>query len=206
MSNKLHPLIVALALAGFAGSAFAQSAPDASQDGAGAPNAQETQGGAQHMHGPQDMREGWDRDRGRHCHDRWHHHHRHHGRLLLAGFRGLDLTDVQRQQMRDILAHARQQAAGARAGAAPGAAPRAAGMLALADPGDPGYAAAVQAAKKRAADRIQRLADLRQQLYNVLTPEQKKQLSKRVTDWKARLAQRAAAAKDAKDRPAPAGR
>jgi Spy/CpxP family protein refolding chaperone len=76
-------------------------------------------------------------------------------------------------------------------------------MMALANPGDPNYAAAVQAAKKRAADRIQRDSDLKLQLYNVLTPDQKTQWSKLVANWKARMAQRA---EGPKGQPDPANR
>lgn len=71
------------------------------------------------------------------------------------------------------------------------------------NPGDPGYVAAVQAAKKRAADRIQRISDLKLQVYNVLTPDQKSQLSKSMANWKARMAQRA---DGARDHPGPANR
>jgi len=67
-------------------------------------------------------------------------------------------------------------------------------MAVLMNPGDPNYAAAVQAAKKRAADRIQRVSDLKLQLYNVLTPDQKSQLSRSIANWKA------------KGQPAPANR
>jgi Spy/CpxP family protein refolding chaperone len=76
-------------------------------------------------------------------------------------------------------------------------------MAAMMNPGDPNYAAAVQAAKKRAADRIQRFSDLTLQLYNVLTPDQKAQLSKSKATWKARMAQHA---QGPKGPPAPADR
>ncbi len=106
---------------------------------------------------------------------------------LARGFRELNLTEAQHQQMHDILAkaqQARQAALQAMRTNGPGA------MAALGNPGDPGYAAAVQAAKKRATDRIQQASELRQQLFNVLTADQKAQLSKIIAERKARLAQR----------------
>jgi Spy/CpxP family protein refolding chaperone len=75
--------------------------------------------------------------------------------------------------------------------------------LALMNPGDPNYAAAVQSAKKRAADRIQHMSDLKQQLYNVLTAEQKSEVQKRIAAWKTRMAQREDGSKGP---PAPANR
>jgi protein CpxP len=106
--------------------------------------------------------------------------------LMLA--RGLNLTDAQKQQIHTILSNARQNAQkDMKDGKPAGANDR----LALMNPGDPGYAAAVQAAKKRAADRIQHMSDLRLQVYNVLTAEQKSEVQKRIAEWKTRMAQRA---------------
>jgi Spy/CpxP family protein refolding chaperone len=118
------------------------------------------------------------------------------GMGLLRSFHELNLSAAQQQQLHTILSNARAQAETKRPGGA-------SDMMALANPGDPNYAAAVQAAKKRAADRIQKASDLKLQLYNVLTPDQKTQLSKRMADWKARMAQRA---DGPKGQPAPANR
>ena len=54
---------------------------------------------------------------------------------------------------------------------------------------------------------IQKASDLKLQLYNVLTPDQKAQLSKQMAAWKARMAERMAQRADgAKGPPAPANR
>jgi Spy/CpxP family protein refolding chaperone len=108
------------------------------------------------------------------------------GMALVRSFRSLNLTEAQHQQVHDILSKAQQaRQTEMQAMRANGAGT----MMALANPGDPNYAAAVQAAKKRATDRIQQASDLHQQLYNVLTADQKSQLSKLIADRKARLAQ-----------------
>lgn len=81
--------------------------------------------------------------------------------------------------------------------------------MALMNPGDPKYAAAVEDAKKRAADRVQHMSDLKQQLYNVLTAEQKSEVQKRIASWKARMAQHEDPARGpdgSKGPPAPANR
>ena len=110
--------------------------------------------------------------------------------------RGLNLTDAQKQQIHTILSNARQKPGDGTAGPM-------SDRLALMNPGDPNYAAAVQSAKKRAADRIQHMSDLKQQLYNVLTAEQKSEVQKRVASWKTRMAQRE---EGSKGPPAPANR
>jgi protein CpxP len=119
--------------------------------------------------------------------------------------RGLNLTDAQKQQIHTILENARQNAMKEMKDGKPGdgkggAAPD---RMALMNPGDPNYAAAVQNARKRAADRIQHMSDLKQQLYNVLTAEQKSEVQKRIASWKTRMAQRE---DDSKGPPAPANR
>lgn len=98
-------------------------------------------------------------------------------------FRGLNLTPEQHQKIRIIVMSARLDAMKQAGSHKPG------DMTALMNPGDPNYKAAVEAAKKRATDRIQRMSDLKQQIYNVLTPEQKTELGKRIADWKTRMAQ-----------------
>jgi Spy/CpxP family protein refolding chaperone len=118
------------------------------------------------------------------------------GMGLMRSFHQLNLSAAQQQQIHTILSNARAQMQTKPAGGG-------ADMMALANPGDPNYAAAVQAAKKRAGDRIQKASDLKVQLYNVLTADQKSQLSKRMADWKARMAQHT---DGAKGQPAPANR
>ena len=119
---------------------------------------------------------------------------------LARAFHDLDLTPEQRLKMRTIVAAAHLQALQQEAARKPGDAPD---MAALMNPGDPNYASAVQAAKKRAADHIQRISDLKLQLYNVLTPEQKTKFAAHIAASKARMAQRA---EDPKGPPAPAAR
>jgi len=188
MSNRLHQLILALAITGIAGGVLAQSAPDAGPGGAG-------------PGGPHAMDKDGDWGEGRYGH---HHHHCGHrrgpgmmgGMGLIRSFHELNLSAAQQRQVHGIVADARQQFAAERASGVPD-------MAALINPGDANYAAAVQAAKKRAADRIQRFSDLKLQLYNVLTSEQKTQLSKSVANWKARMAHRA---QGPRGRPAPVDR
>jgi Spy/CpxP family protein refolding chaperone len=195
MSNKLHQLILGVGLLGLAAVAWAQGGPDAGPHGDG--NGEWGHGEYHHRH---------------HYHHH-HHHHRHHGwghghreghddwrgdrggmeggrGFMLA--RGLDLTDAQKQQIHTILEIARQNAMKEMKDRKPGDGKAGApsDRLALMNPGDPSYAAAVQNAKKRAADHIQHMSDLKQQLYNVLTAEQKSEVQKRIASWKTRMAQR----------------
>ena len=145
-------------------------------------------------------------DGGRRCH---HHHHYQgswgggghgqgegpgHGGMI---FRDLNLTPEQHQKIRIIVMSARLDAMKQAGTHKPD------DMAALMNPGDPNYKAAVEAAKKRATDRIQRMSDVQQQIYNVLTPEQKTELGKRIADWKTRMAQRQ---QNPKGPPAPAVR
>jgi Spy/CpxP family protein refolding chaperone len=220
MATRFGKLILAAAISVVAGGALAQTSPDTGSGGAGPGGAdgashgwKDGQHGAHERSGGHDGGDGDDRREGRwgghgHHHHHHHHHHRHwghrwghehgnamHGGMLRA-FHELNLTAAQKQQMQGILANARQQFESKGRGGAPD-------ILALANPGDPNYAAAVQAAKKRAADRIQKASDIKMQLYNVLTPDQKTQLSKNMVNWKARMAQRA---EGPKGQPAPANR
>jgi Spy/CpxP family protein refolding chaperone len=188
MSNKVHQLIVGVGLLGLAAGAWAQGGPDSGPHGDGNGD--------------------WGHGEYHHRHHHHHHHHHHHGwghggmeggpGFMLA--RGLNLTDAQKQQIHTILGTARQNAMKEMQDHKPGGAPD---RLALMNPGDPNYAAAVQAAKKRAADRIQHMSDLHQQIYNVLTAEQKSEVQKRVAAWKTRMAQRDDGAKGP---PGPANR
>jgi len=214
MSNKLHQLILGVGLLGLAAGAWAQGGPDAGPHGDG--NGDWGHGEYHHRH---------------HHHHHHHHHGWGHGGdhdgwrgdrggdhggggmegggmeggrgLMLA--RGLNLTDAQKQQIHTILSTARQNAMKEMKDGKPGdgkAGPMS-DRLALMNPGDPNYAAAVQSAKKRAADRIQHMSDLHQQIYNVLTADQKSEVQKRIAAWKTRLAQREDGSKGP---PAPANR
>jgi Spy/CpxP family protein refolding chaperone len=117
--------------------------------------------------------------------------HRHHGGLMLGmtlrATRQLNLTAEQQASIKSILANAREQRKAAHAS---GQAP--VDMAVLANPGDPNYATALQAAKTLAASRIQTESELQGQIYNVLTAEQKAQLPTVLASMKAEAAQRRA--------------
>lgn len=108
------------------------------------------------------------------------------GEGLLQVLRGLNLSDAQRQQVRAIMEAGRPQGR-AEADAALNDLP------ALGDPGNPGHAAAVQAAQAYAAMRIQRWDTLQQQVYAVLTPAQQAQLPQLLATLRERMAAHAAA-------------
>jgi Spy/CpxP family protein refolding chaperone len=104
----------------------------------------------------------------------WHGHEGHmRGRGAEGGvmqvLRQLRLSDPQRQQLRSIMETERTQ------GRALGDA-TVSDLVALGNPGDPGHAAAVQAAQARAAERIRHWDGIQQQVYALLTPAQQAQL------------------------------
>lgn len=88
---------------------------------------------------------------------------------LRAALRQLNLTDAQKQSVRSILESAREQARAERQSAP-------IDLVALGNPADPNHAAAVAAAKARADARIQQMSDVQQQLYSLLTADQKAKL------------------------------
>ena len=209
MPNKVHQLILGVGLLGLAAGAWAQGGPDAGPGGDGNGDWGHGEYHHRHHHHHHHHHHGWGHGRGD-GHDDWRgdrggeHDGRERGGMeggrgfMLA--RGLNLTDAQKQQIHTILGTARQNAMKEMQDHKPGGAPD---RLALMNPGDPNYAAAVQSAKKRAADRIQHMSDLKQQLYNVLTAEQKSEVQKRIAAWKTRMAQRE---EGPKGPPAPANR
>ncbi len=180
MSTRLRWMVLAAALGALASPLMAH---------AGSHGGGDWHGGDWHDgDGGGDWHHEWRRDhRHHHCH-RYHGDHArqwHPGHAGLVGaLHALELTDAQQQQVHAILSKAREQSkvergGGAGSGRNDGSARRAEAAV-LANPGDPKYSEAVQAAKKRAAERIQRVSDLKLQLYNVLTPEQKSQYSKMI--------------------------
>ena len=197
MATKLHSLILALVAGGMAATGWAQNAPNAGPPGAGeAPS-------AHGWHGHDGPPPAWGGrgdgdDDGEHD---WHGHWHGHGRFGGPGeeFHGLDLTEDQHRRIQIIVLNARLQALQARKPSGKD------DLAALLNPGDPNYTVAVQEAKKRAAEHIQRMSDLRQQIYNVLTPEQKAEFAKRMADRKARMAARGEH-EGPKGPPAPAAR
>jgi Spy/CpxP family protein refolding chaperone len=185
IQRALLAIVVATLGAGAVGTACAQAAPAA--QGA-SPQSRGDGGNFRH-----------DReDRGHSRHGRRHHHHRHgrsrHGRghfrqfgggfggggapfvgSLLRATRQLDLTTAQRDSLRTILQSARpNRQPGAQSQAA--AQPQRPAITVLGNPGDPGYAAAVQRAEAAATSRIQQQSALAGKIYAVLTPAQQKQL------------------------------
>ena len=98
----------------------------------------------------------------------------------------LNLTDAQKQSVHSILASARAQFKAQRQSAG------ASNFAALANPGDPNHAAALQDLQSRVAARIQARDQVQQQIYGVLTPDQKNQLASIVAARQAKLAQHSA--------------
>ena len=118
------------------------------------------------------------------------HWHRHHGGMLvgmmLRATHQLNLTSDQQASIKSILSTARAQH---KAAAGSGSVD----LAALANPGDPNYAAALQNAKAAAAARFQSQVDLQNQIYNVLRADQKAKLPEVLADMKSKAEQRRAA-------------
>jgi Spy/CpxP family protein refolding chaperone len=167
MKIKIQPLALGLIMTALTSAAFAQTSDTQPPPGtaAGQPPAWRHGGDGE---GPGD-----------------HHGWRGHGPGLMGSFRELGLSDAQREQIHTILSAERAQMKA-------NAPSVRATMVTLENPGDPGFAAAVQAAKTQAAERIQHRSDLEVQLYNVLTPEQKTQFAQILATKQARWQQRAA--------------
>ena len=119
-------------------------------------------------------------------------------RGLMAALRQLNLTPVQREQVRTIEFNAaesvRMKAATERQQQTAAGQNALSNFTVLANPGDPGYARAVAELRTRATQRVQdsvQLAtDTEQKIYNVLTADQKAQLPKVLADIKTRMQQR----------------
>jgi Spy/CpxP family protein refolding chaperone len=91
----------------------------------------------------------------------------------------LNLSDAQKQQVRDITSQARTQWR-SQAGT------DASDVVALGNPGDPNHATALAAAKVRAAQRIQDWSDVQQQVYAVLSSDQQAQLPQVLAEMQSR--------------------
>ena len=117
----------------------------------------------------------------------WHHHRgAMMGGFMLHALHQLNLTDAQKQSVHSILLGARAQFKAQRQGAG------VSNFAALANPGDPNHAAALQDLQSRMAARIQAREQVQQQIYSVLTPDQKSQLASIVAARQAKLAQHSA--------------
>jgi len=117
------------------------------------------------------------------------HWHRAHGSMLLGTMlratRQLNLTPQQKQSIRTLLTQARNENK-SNAAAAPD-------VTVLGNPGDAGYATAVQNMQTRAASRIQLESALAANIYkNVLTDAQRQALPGVLADMKTQMQQRRA--------------
>jgi Spy/CpxP family protein refolding chaperone len=119
------------------------------------------------------------------------HHWHHRGGMMLTGgllhaFRQLDLTPAQQQSVHTILTAARSQAEAER---------KAAGkpdFTVLSNPGDPNYAAALQALQTQMSNRLKEQSQTEQALYNVLNSTQQAQLVTVLASMKSRMSQHTA--------------
>jgi len=105
------------------------------------------------------------------------------GGALLRALRQLNLSPTQQQSVKSILMTARQQLAADRKSVGP------LNLVALANPGDPNHAAAVQQLQTLSTDRIQEAEQIDQQIYALLSPEQQAQLPGVLASLKARFSQ-----------------
>jgi Spy/CpxP family protein refolding chaperone len=170
MKNRAKWLVAAVAMTGLAGAVYAQTTT--SNPGDPAANSSTEKGGGRDHH--------WDH----------HHGHRHHGHMMggmmLHTLHQLNLTEAQKQSVHGILAKARSQfEAQHQTATAPN-------FAALANPGDPNHAAALQALQARMTARLQARDQIQQQIYGVLTANQKTQLASILAAKQARFAQHSA--------------
>lgn len=100
------------------------------------------------------------------------------GGTLMRATQELNLTDSQRQAIRDLMKNARSDAMKQRS-------EQGYDITVLGDPGNANYSAALEQAKQQAAQRVQRASDLQLQVYNLLTPEQKAKLPTVLSNMKA---------------------
>jgi Spy/CpxP family protein refolding chaperone len=101
-------------------------------------------------------------------------------------FYKLDLSDAQRQQVRSIMDATRAEWHHASLSTP-------IDLPALANPGDPGHATALESAAARAAQRVRDRDKVQQQLYAILTPAQQARLPQLLKDQQAKIARHRAA-------------
>jgi Spy/CpxP family protein refolding chaperone len=207
MTKRTHRLVLALALSGLCCGAWAQSGAN---DGSGADadyhhDAYGPAGMDGHGYRNQELDE-HDGHQHHHCHHGWKHHgpqawgHGERGEqgplwgglALLRDFHKLDLSEAQHAQLHGILVTAHEQLIKQHEHMGVQRPADTAALEALANPGDPNYANALQTAKKLATERIQQRSDFELKLYNVLTPAQKTQLTKLIAERQAERAEWAA--------------
>ena len=107
--------------------------------------------------------------------------------MLMHSLHQLNLTEQQRQSVHSILATARTQSR------AQHQSNGTSNFAALANPGDPNHAAALQNLQTRMAARMQARDQIQQQIYGVLTPDQKTQLASIIAARQAKMAARSSA-------------
>ena len=100
---------------------------------------------------------------------------------MMKVLRDLNLTDSQKEQIHTIFSGMHKQMEADRQS-------ELADLPAFGNPGDPQYAAAVQAAQRRASARIQRWSVAQQQAYAVLTQPQQAQLPQLLAAMQQRMA------------------
>ena len=114
-------------------------------------------------------------------------HHQRHGAAghgaegaLMQVMHELALSDTQKQQIHTLVRTARSQWQSQMDSGLND-------LPALGNPGDPNHAAAVQSAKARAAQRIQDWSELEQQIYALLTTEQRARLPQLLAELQTRM-------------------
>jgi Spy/CpxP family protein refolding chaperone len=113
------------------------------------------------------------------------HHHGHHGPMMDMMFKGLNLTDQQRQQMRDIFKESRKEIK------MPSAAERQQMHdLITADSFDSAKAQAfITASAQEQNQRMLARLEMQNKMYNVLTPAQKKEFNAHFQKMSEKMAQ-----------------
>ncbi len=117
--------------------------------------------------------------------------HRHFARggmfvgTLLRATRQLNLTAEQKQTIKGLIQQARSQSRSSATGGPD--------MTVIGNPGNSGFATAVQSMESRASTRIQQESELASSIYSQLTPQQQSQLVTVLQSLQAKAAQRRAA-------------
>lgn len=168
MKNRAKWLLAALAMTGLAGAVYAQTTSNTNTSG----GTSTSSSAAPSSTAPGGMH--------------WHHRGHGPGGFLEHALHQLNLSAAQQQSVHTILTNARTQFQAQRQSAG------APNFAALANPGDPNHAAALQDLQTRMAARIQAHDQVEQQIYGVLTADQKTQLASIIAAKQAKFAQHGA--------------
>jgi len=109
-----------------------------------------------------------------------HRHHMMHDRPFLMVVHHLNLTDEQRQQIKDIVKRSKDQEKAAWS-------QHKGEFAGLMNPGDPNYTGAVKAAEDAAVAHIEKRSQDNLAIYNLLTAEQKAKLPQVIEQMKQRM-------------------